>query len=203
VSICVHSTVGVAKTTLEWVAICNLVLFVCAAHLHVYHNYNHFDGTVHPGEVVFSGDGDLWSTFLHNFMNVSPVCPKLSLHWFHCVEKSSLLLQGVPGPFPGESNPLWSELLRGEPHYSVVIGREHCVYYWDIVLWWCCGNWILMYTIRGYTCVRCNINQHGGGVALFISNKIEFNIIIAGPIIMSLNFCWFQYKTQTIRCTLD
>ena len=26
-----------------------------------------FDGTAHPGKVVFSGDGDLWNAFLHNF----------------------------------------------------------------------------------------------------------------------------------------
>ena len=36
-------------------------------------------------------------------------------------------------------------------------------------------------TIRGYTCVRCYRNRHGGGVALFISNKLEFNTIMAGP----------------------
>ena len=57
-------------------------------------------------------------------------------------------------------------------------------------------------TIHGYTSVRCDRNRHGGGVALFISNKLEFNTIMAGPY-ENLNFYWFPYKMQTIRCTLD
>ena len=36
-------------------------------------------------------------------------------------------------------------------------------------------------TIHGYRCVRCDRNRHGGGVALFISEKLEFNITMVGP----------------------
>ena len=36
-------------------------------------------------------------------------------------------------------------------------------------------------TIHGYRCVRCDRNRHGGGVALFISDKLEFNITVVGP----------------------
>ena len=36
-------------------------------------------------------------------------------------------------------------------------------------------------TIHGYRCVRCDRNRHGGGVVLFISDKLEFNIAMVGP----------------------
>jgi len=34
-------------------------------------------------------------------------------------------------------------------------------------------------TVRGYTCVRCDRDWHGSGIALFISNKLEFNTTMA------------------------
>ena len=35
--------------------------------------------------------------------------------------------------------------------------------------------------IIGYKCVRCDRNRHGGGVALFISEKLEFQVTMCGP----------------------
>jgi len=35
--------------------------------------------------------------------------------------------------------------------------------------------------IPGYTCVRCDRNKHGGGVALYISNDLEFQLLLHGP----------------------
>ena len=35
--------------------------------------------------------------------------------------------------------------------------------------------------IRGYKCIRYDRNRHGGGVALFISNKLEFQVTMSGP----------------------
>ena len=31
-------------------------------------------------------------------------------------------------------------------------------------------------SIPGYSCVRCDRNRHGGGVALFISDKLEYQV---------------------------
>ena len=36
-------------------------------------------------------------------------------------------------------------------------------------------------TIPGYKCIRLDRNRHGGGVALFISNKLEFQVTMYGP----------------------
>ena len=35
--------------------------------------------------------------------------------------------------------------------------------------------------IPGYRCVRCDRNRHGGGIALYISNKFEFQVTMCGP----------------------
>ena len=31
------------------------------------------------------------------------------------------------------------------------------------------------------SCVRCDRNRHGGGVALFISDKLEYQVTMCGP----------------------
>ena len=36
-------------------------------------------------------------------------------------------------------------------------------------------------SIPGYSCVRCDRNRHGGGVALFISDKLEYQVTMCGP----------------------
>ena len=52
---------------------------------------------------------------------------------------------------------------------------------------WLCNN---IYgsecTIPGYNCIRCDRNRHGGGVALFICNVLEFHVTMCGP--MDLEF---------------
>ena len=36
-------------------------------------------------------------------------------------------------------------------------------------------------SIPGYRCVRCDRNRHGGGVPLFISDKLEYQVTMCGP----------------------
>ena len=36
-------------------------------------------------------------------------------------------------------------------------------------------------TIPGYKCIRCDRNRHGGGVAVYISENLEFQVIMCGP----------------------
>ena len=36
-------------------------------------------------------------------------------------------------------------------------------------------------SIPGYNCIRCDRNRHGGGVALFISDKLECQVTLCGP----------------------
>ena len=36
-------------------------------------------------------------------------------------------------------------------------------------------------TIPGYKCTRLDRNRHGSGLALFISNKLEFQVTLYGP----------------------
>ena len=36
-------------------------------------------------------------------------------------------------------------------------------------------------SIPGYNCIRCYRNRYGGGVALFISDKLEFEVAMCGP----------------------
>ena len=35
--------------------------------------------------------------------------------------------------------------------------------------------------IPGYKCIRYDRDRHGGGVALYISNKLEFQVTMSGP----------------------
>ena len=43
---------------------------------------------------------------------------------------------------------------------------------------WCDDIGELEVSIPGYSCVR---NRHGGGVALFISDKLEYQVTMCGP----------------------
>ena len=36
-------------------------------------------------------------------------------------------------------------------------------------------------SIPGYSCVRSDRNRHGGEVALFISDKLEYQVTLCGP----------------------
>ena len=36
-------------------------------------------------------------------------------------------------------------------------------------------------TIPGYKYIRCDRNRHGGGVAVYISENLEFQVIMCGP----------------------
>ena len=51
-------------------------------------------------------------------------------------------------------------------------------------------------SIPGYNCVRCDRNRHGGGVALFISDKLEYQVTMYGQ--MNWNFCLYLYIAQTM-----
>ena len=46
---------------------------------------------------------------------------------------------------------------------------------------WLCGDiGESEFSIPGYSCVRCDSNRHGGGVALFISDKLEYQVTMCG-----------------------
>jgi len=36
-------------------------------------------------------------------------------------------------------------------------------------------------SIPGYNCIRCDMNIHGAGSALFLSDKLEYQITLYGP----------------------
>ena len=47
---------------------------------------------------------------------------------------------------------------------------------------WLCGDiGESEFSIPGYSCVRCDRNRHGGGVALFISDQLEYQVTMCGP----------------------
>ena len=35
--------------------------------------------------------------------------------------------------------------------------------------------------LPGYNCIRCDRDRHGGGVALFISDKLGYEVTMSGP----------------------
>ena len=47
--------------------------------------------------------------------------------------------------------------------------------------WLCDDIGELEVSIPGYSCVRCDRNRHGGAVALFISDKLEYQVTMCGP----------------------
>ena len=49
--------------------------------------------------------------------------------------------------------------------------------------------------IIGYKCVRCDRNRHGGGVALFISEKLEFQVTMCGPKEL-------EFLLVSVQCTM-